>query len=591
MKLRDGMWISFLIILLTSGCAVSLNEAIQKGDLDDIKSIVSEDRAKINERDDSGNTILHNAVREGNIEIVKYLLSQDADVNIKNSGGETALQIAIYSNNEELIKYLVSNGADVNFKGVYDESPLHDAIMKGNIEIVKYLVSRGANFNTKNNVQESPLYAAVKNNRLDIVKYLISQGAEVNTKDYVGGTLLHEAASQGNLELSRYLISQGANTNARNKYDISPLHDAADEGHPEIVKLLISQGTDVDARGAFNLHYNPLQLTLGCTPLHLAANKGHLEIVKYLISHGAEFNAKNNEGDTPLIIARAEEHNEVVTFLVSLEKQTKLSKTKVKIEPVPTKKKPVDDSIKIKTFSHPDINFGRYFALVIGNNNYQFLPKLMTAKSDAAEVAETLNANYGFRVQLIVDANRATVLLALINLRNNLTERDNLLIYYAGHGWLDKEADEGYWLPIDAERDNMVNWISNSSITSTLRALRAKHVLVAADSCYSGKLARGIHTVRRSPGYLSRLSKKRARCVISSGGLEPVIDSGGKGLHSVFASAFLDTLSENKGIMDGTLFFNKLRRQVMLNSDQTPEYSDIRKAGHEGGEFLFVRKR
>ncbi|MDH4009732.1 MAG: hypothetical protein OEU55_03395, partial [Desulfobacterales bacterium] len=78
------------------------------------------------------------------------------------------------------------------------------------------------------------------------------------------------------------------------------------------------------------------------------------------------------------------------------------------------------------------------------------------------------------------------------------------------------------------------------------------------------------------------------RCVISSGGLEPVIDSGGVGMHSVFATAFLDALKDNKDILDGAQLFNKLRRPVMLNSDQTPEYSDIRKAGHEGGEFLFI---
>jgi hypothetical protein len=76
--------------------------------------------------------------------------------------------------------------------------------------------------------------------------------------------------------------------------------------------------------------------------------------------------------------------------------------------------------------------------------------------------------------------------------------------------------------------------------------------------------------------------------VISSGGLEPVIDSSGDGQHSTFASAFLNTLKENQDIMDSSELFNELRRPVMLNSDQTPEYSDIRKAGHEGGEFLFV---
>ena len=68
-----------------------------------------------------------------------------------------------------------------------------------------------------------------------------------------------------------------------------------------------------------------------------------------------------------------------------------------------------------------------------------------------------------------------------------------------------------------------------------------------------------------------------------------MIDSGGKGEHSVFASAFIQTLSDNTGIMDGSTLFTKIRCLVMLNSDQTPEYSDIRKAGHDGGDFLFVR--
>ena len=190
----------------------------------------------------------------------------------------------------------------------------------------------------------------------------------------------------------------------------------------------------------------------------------------------------------------------------------------------------------------------------------------------------------------MIDATRADILLALGKLRRNLTKRDNLLVYYAGHGWLDSEADEGYWLPIDAAKDNTINWISNSSITSAIKAIAAKHVLIVADSCYSGKLARGIHITARTPDYFSRISKKKARSVLSSGGLEPVLDSGGRGEHSVFTSAFLEALRENKGLMDGTELFTKIRRPVMLSSDQTPEYSDIRKAGHEGGDFVFVRR-
>ena len=70
----------------------------------------------------------------------------------------------------------------------------------------------------------------------------------------------------------------------------------------------------------------------------------------------------------------------------------------------------------------------------------------------------------------------------------------------------------------------------------------------------------------------------------------PVADSGG-GNHSAFAKVFLDVLRENTGVLDGHRLFTLMRRPVMVNSDQTPEYGDIRKAGHGGGDFLFVRRR
>jgi len=243
----------------------------------------------------------------------------------------------------------------------------------------------------------------------------------------------------------------------------------------------------------------------------------------------------------------------------------------------------------VSSHIQPTIDFGNYHALVIGINNYQHLPCLKTAKNDAIEVAQILKSDYGFRVKTLHDASRTEILMALGKYRRNLTEKDNLLVYYAGHGWLDEAADEGYWLPVDATRDSEVNWVSNSSITSAIRAIRSKHVMVVADSCYSGKLVRGIHITRKDPDYLGRISQKKARVVLSSGGLEPVVDVGANGLHSVFATAFIETLRENKEVLDGTELFSKIRRPVMVNSDQTPEYGDIRKAGHAGGDFLFVR--
>ena len=147
-----------------------------------------------------------------------------------------------------------------------------------------------------------------------------------------------------------------------------------------------------------------------------------------------------------------------------------------------------------------------------------------------------LKTSYGFRTKLLIDAGRREILSELINYRKILTPSDNLLIYYAGHGWVDKEADEGYWLPVDALPDNPVDWFSNASLTATIRAMQAKHVLVIADSCFSGKLTRGIKPQIRSNDYLVKMAGKRARTALTSGGLEPVLDSDGTDGHSVFTS-------------------------------------------------------
>lgn len=243
----------------------------------------------------------------------------------------------------------------------------------------------------------------------------------------------------------------------------------------------------------------------------------------------------------------------------------------------------------IRSRDIPRIAFGNFHALVIGIDDYETLPKLQTALTDAREVARTLETNYGYKVRLLENATRSDIIDALDDFRERLDVEDNLLIYYAGHGWRDEQNGRGYWLPAGAQADRRSNWFSNASLTDALQAILAKHVMVVADSCYSGTLTRTAKLTARSPDYISRMAEKRARVVLSSGGLEPVADSGG-GKHSVFAKQFLQSLRENEGVLDGTQLFEQVRHTVVLNANQTPEYSDIRLAGHEGGDFLFVRK-
>ena len=235
-------------------------------------------------------------------------------------------------------------------------------------------------------------------------------------------------------------------------------------------------------------------------------------------------------------------------------------------------------------------NFGTYHALVIGNDKYRSVTPLKTAVKDARTVADLLRSEYGFRVTLLVDATRNQMLDAFDEMRRKLNENDNLLVYFAGHGYLDADSDRGFWLPVDADANRRANWLSNSDLTDFARASRAKHILVVADSCYAGTLTRSLSVQMTALDDISRLSQKRARTALVSGGLEPVEDSGG-GQHSVFAKAFIDVLLSNTGVVDMSQVFSTMRRQVILNAQQTPQYGDIRQTGHDGGDFIFVRRK
>lgn len=249
----------------------------------------------------------------------------------------------------------------------------------------------------------------------------------------------------------------------------------------------------------------------------------------------------------------------------------------------------------------PSLDFGRYHALVIGNQKYQHLPSLDTAEEDARAVSEVLAKKYGFQVTTLTNATRYEILSALNQMRAKLTEKDNLLIYYAGHGELDRANLRGHWLPVDAEPESDANWISSVSITDIVNAMSVKHVLIVADSCYSGAMTRS-SIAQLEPGLtdqahvklLKALSQARARTVLTSGGVQPVMDGGG-GKHSVFARAFLEVLQDNDGVLEAQRLYREVAARVLVLAErfrveQKPEYAPLKFAGHESGDFIFVAR-
>lgn len=161
---------------------------------------------------------------------------------------------------------------------------------------------------------------------------------------------------------------------------------------------------------------------------------------------------------------------------------------------------------------------GNYYALVIGNNNYQdeqgaWTP-LNNPINDAMSVVEILKRRYAFsegNIKLVIDATRGDILRSLNELSKQVN--DSVLVFYAGHGYLNEETDEAYWIPVDAQGTDETNYLSHDTIKRKLGVIadNASHVLLVSDSCFSGTIPKMRITLSVQPS----ISKPLIACLLS----------------------------------------------------------------------------
>ena len=251
--------------------------------------------------------------------------------------------------------------------------------------------------------------------------------------------------------------------------------------------------------------------------------------------------------------------------------------------------------------SLPQVEFGEFYALLIGNENYTMLPDLVTPKEDVREIGAVLSERYGFHTTVLEDSGRQQIMDSMYALLSKLTSEDNLLIYYAGHGEYVTDTDRGVWLPVDANPSSPANWITNIEINDYLKQIRAKQIVVIADSCYSGALTRSA-LINTRPGltdeeyeaHLEKMAKIPARVVLTSGALAPVLDSTSPdSQHSIFAAALIEILKQNEAVLSAQDLGRTIAAKVSLAAtkvgyDQEPQYAPLNHANHQGGDFFFV---
>ncbi|MDR1962711.1 MAG: TerD family protein [Planctomycetaceae bacterium] len=179
------------------------------------------------------------AIKHDNLAVVKQWITLDPNlIHTKDGNGRPLFQYATeFSSNVELLKYLVTQGANVNEKNETGSTPIHcAAAFNSNVEVLKYLISQGADVNEKNDYNTTPLHCVAFNSNIEVPQYLVSQGADVNEKDNSGWTPLHHAALSSSVVILKYLISQGADVNAQDNNRMTPLDFANTEIKKQILR-------------------------------------------------------------------------------------------------------------------------------------------------------------------------------------------------------------------------------------------------------------------------------------------------------------------------------------------------------------------
>lgn len=234
----------------------------------------------------------------------------------------------------------------------------------------------------------------------------------------------------------------------------------------------------------------------------------------------------------------------------------------------------------------------KYYALIVGVSDYKNagpkLPNLEMPSKDAEKLASLLIQKYTFApndVTLLKNPTREEIINQFDRLAETVTEKDNLLIFYAGHGFYDKTKDFGYWLPSDAKIESRSAWIANSTIKDYAGAIKSKHTLLITDACFGGSIFK-TRSVDAIIMQFNQMYKDNSRKAMTSGSLTEVPDK------SIFLKYLIKTLDENNDLfLSSAKLYNRIYEPIINNTPTIPQFGVIQGAGDEGGEFIFIKKK
>ena len=301
-----------------------LHIACQWGNVNTMRYVIIEENCDINLQNYSGNTPLHIACSRKALNTIKLLLEMRCSTNIPNKKGETAhdiplnddggclLHTACQWGDVDIVKYLTTDEVcSPNVQSqITENTPLHVAVMYGQDgTIIQLLSCEGCDLNVQNKDGDTPLHHAVRQNKVAIIPQLLSQQqCNINIQNKVGDTPLHIAATIGQHDATvQLLLRKECSLNVQNKDGDTPLHHAVRQNNTaEVSQLLAHQQCNSKVK---NIN--------GDTPLHIACYRRTLPIIRHLLERRCSTSIPNKKGETAQIIPLNEDGDHV---LLSYEK-------------------------------------------------------------------------------------------------------------------------------------------------------------------------------------------------------------------------------------------------------------------------------
>ena len=328
-----------------------------------------------------GRSLLHNACEGGSVSLVQTLIRQQkADVNDRDDQNNMPFHVAAFAGKAEVVLTLINDfGCDPNVRGNRSRSLLHNTCLGGSISLVQTLIrEHKADVNGRDDQHDTPLCVAALIGKAEVALSLINDfSCDPNVRANNGSSLLHKACEGGSVSLVQTLIQEHkADVNVRDDKNYIPLNVAAMHGHAKLVYYLIDDlGCDPNVcdnnldrplilnaseRGSVNfirtlileynadvnacdkLNYTPLNLSayagnaevtlallneFGCDPnvkgylgkslLHDACHGSSVRLVQTLIrDYKADINARDDQGITPLHLAAIRGNSNVALCLI-----------------------------------------------------------------------------------------------------------------------------------------------------------------------------------------------------------------------------------------------------------------------------------